>query len=341
MLDVTKAPAVVAQPSVQKQDEGGTKDNTLDNLEANILKELGLPEDGASGAPEGTTSEPKGTLAAGEPKVEDKTAEATAKAERLSQDNARIRATLTKLGVDPDSDTAEHIRTGLITFEDIIRAKQPASAAPSSTKSDVAVPIPLDQKLINLRNKRAALKGEVSAEQFFDLFDTQNELIMDLVQANQTINRQQEISANERKVQSMISAAQDVFNKDVLAGVPKEPELQEIAQEMFLGAADIEHVGMQRQYGERANTPEYFRHTATQIAPRFNKFIQAVYKKGAQDAIDTINKGKPSGQKLINPLQPGAGGGSPPPPPPPKGKFGIENLEANVEEFLSNTQLQV
>lgn len=336
MIDPTKTGVAIQSSPVSSE---GDSESTLDNLDANIIKELGLQTDETPSTPDVVTPKPEGTPAAGESKVDEKDAEAAAKAERLSQDNANLRAVLTKIGIDPDSQTAEHLRAGLITVDDVMRARQPVQPSVETQKSDAAASaVPLDQKLVNLQNILAGQKGDVSAEEYRNAQGKMLEVITDLVRANQNITKKQEIDANNQKIQSMIGAAQDVFNKDVTFKIPEG--MKEIAQEMFLGAADIEHVELQRQFGERANTPEYFRHSAGKVAPRFNQFLQAVYKAGSQAAVDAINRSKPAGQTVVNPLQPGVVGGTPP-PPPKKEQFAIENLDANVDAFLASTETQI
>jgi len=340
MLDPTKTG--VAAPNNPVSGEGSTGTSTLDNLEANIAAEMNLPADTSTSVPaEGTTEVPEATPAAEEPTVEDKLAEATAKAERLSQDNANHRAVLTKLGIDPDSQTAEHLRLGLVTIEDVMRAKQPITPAAEAPKTEAVAPaVPLEQKLINLQKALAEPippTGMTDA-QYHNRESKMLEVITDLVQANQGITREREIDQSNQRVQSMIGAANDVFVKEVAAHIPEE--MKDIASEAFLGAADIEHAEMVKQFGERANTAEHFGNAAAKVAPRFNQLIQAIFKAGGQATIDAINKSNPTGQTLVNPLQPGAGGGTPP-PSVPKDKFDLNNLDANVAEHLAGTQVQI
>jgi len=337
MLDPTKAG--VATQTNPGTTEGSTGTSTLDNLEANVAAQIGGPEGIAPSAPAGATTEPEGTPAAGEPKAGED-AEAAAKAQRISQDNANLRATLIAAGIDPDSDTAEHLRTGLVTLDDIIRSKQPAPTVPAAApKTDAtASEVPLDQKLINLQNALAAQKGDVSAEQYRETQGKMIEVITGLVQANQSITQQRKIDANTQVVQGMIGAANDVFTKEVASDIPED--VREIASTMFLGATDLEHGAVEQQFGNAAHTPEHFRNTAAKVAPKVKAFVQAIYKAGAQAQLEAINKGRPTGGAVVNPLQPGTGSGSPPPPPAP-GKYDIRNLNANVDEVLRSTQLQI
>ena len=61
--------------------------------------------------------------------------EATAKVSRMEQEVAKYAKVMKGLGIDPDSDTAEHLRTGMITRGDYVRSITPseATATPTST----------------------------------------------------------------------------------------------------------------------------------------------------------------------------------------------------------------
>ncbi len=338
MLDPTKTG--VAAPSNPGTAEGSPSTSTLENLDANIAAELNPPTDTSTGvAPVATTQAPEGTPTAGEPTVEEKSAEATAKAERLNQDNANLRALVNKLGVDPDSQTAEHLRLGLVTVEDVVRAKQPATPVAAPQTEPVAPVVSLDQKLVSLQNALGTQTGEVSEAQYRDTQGKMLEVIADLVQANQNTVKNREIDQNNRKVQDMIGAANEVFVKEVATHVPEA--MQDIASEMFLGAADIEHAEVMKQFGPKANTPEQFKNAAAKVAPRFNEFIQTVFKAGGQAVTDAINKANPAGSPIPNPLQPGTTGGGTPPAPAPKNKFDLSNLDANVDEQMALTAPQI
>lgn len=322
---------------------GGSQVSTLDNLEANIANNLGLPTNVSTGEPAGSTEVPPEPPAATEPEVKESDAEAAAKETRLSQDNANLRATLTKLGVDPDSDTAEQLRSGLVTAEDIIRARQPIPPASvvESVKSDAVAPtVSLDQKLINLQNTLTTQKakgGDVSSEEYRNTQGQFLEVITGLVTANQNINQTQEDNALRALLDRTVSTTKEVFGSAVTVKVPDD--VKEIGENFFIGATDVEVGNLAREVGrERAFTPEGYRHVATKMAPKFDQFVQAVYKAGAQAATDAIKKGGPMNE--IVPLSPG-GGGAPPAPPADKNQFNLNNLDANVNAFITSTQRQV
>lgn len=335
MEPITTAVAPQSNPVIENLVDEGSNASTLDNLEANIENEIGSPTDQNAGVTQPpTTPATEEPPAATVPAVEETDAEAEAKTQRISQDNANLRATLTKIGIDPDSDTAEQLRAGLITLDDVVRARAPVT--PQTTVSDAPAPeLPLDQRLSNLQSTLASQKdGEVTAGQYRETQGKMLEVITGLVQANQNIVKEQEVNTQNQRVQGMIDAASDIFSKEVLVNVPED--VREIATEMFLGATDIEHVALRRQHGDNAETPEYFKHTATKVAPKFNTLIQSIYKAG-QQSITAGGVPKPG---VINPIPPGVGAGTPA-PPVPKGKFSDNNLDANVDEYLAQTQARV
>jgi hypothetical protein len=328
------------------QTPDGSQTSTLDNLAANIAQGMGVSDEPATdvstGAPPPATPVPPEPPAAAEPAVEDKDAEAAAKATRLSQDNANLRATLTKMGVDPDSDTAEQLRTGLITVDDLMRARQPVPPTPVSTPTEpkpAAPEVPLDQKLVNLQQTLANQKGDVSAEEYRTTQGQMLEVITGLVQANQNIYQTQESNALQALLDKTLSTTKEVYGSAVTSTVPDD--VKDIGESLFVGATDVEVGNLAREVGrEKAFTPEGYRHVATKMAPKFDKFVQAIYKMGAQAAVDAINRGGSSGQQVVNPLPPG-GGGAPPPPPADKNHFDINNLQANVDAELAATKLVI
>jgi hypothetical protein len=330
MLDTTKTGVA---PVTTPTEPGSTNPSTLDNLAANIAGVIS-PTDASQGAPAvippATTPAPTTPDAATVPKVDDKDAEAEAKAHRLSQDNANLRATLTKMGVDPDGDMAEQLRQGYITFDDIVRTK--TTATPAEPKAP-APEVPLNQKLADLQNVLAEQRrnpNNVTGEQYVKTQDKLLEVITDLATANQNISQQQEMSAQNIKAQRMVDAADAVYSKEVGNTIPKD--VADIAQEMFLGAVNLEHVSLVGKHGERVDTPQVFGNVAAQVTPKFNQFVQAIFKAGQDEATARIT-GKQPTSATVNPLTPGIGTGTPP-PPEPKDKFDIRNIDKNVEEFL-------
>jgi hypothetical protein len=347
MIDVTKTDvAGVANPPVTPD---GSQTSTLENLEANIASELGLPEAAPPAAPvtnTSTSAEPPATTvppepsAATEPEAADSDAEAEAKATRLSQANADMRIILTKFGVDPDSDVAEQLKSGLITVDELLRTRQPVTTA-EPAKPDAAAPVvSLGQKLINLKNARSQLKGDVTAEQFYNLFDMQSEMITDLVKANQNFSQMQEDSALQSLLDKTVGATKTVFNDKVTSQIPDD--VKEFGQSLFIGVTDIEVGSLAQKIGrEKAFTPEGYTHVATQMAPKFDAFVQAVFKAGQRAGANAItNPNAPTGTPPINPVTPG-GGSVPPTPPTDKNQFSLANLDKNVNAVLASTQIQV
>lgn len=326
--------------------------NTLDNLEANIIKELDNvntgENDGVPQIPDTTdTSGQPAAAPAGQATTQEpaKPAEAgadNAKFQRVSQENSNLRKTLTKLGIDPDSDIAEQINSGLITFEDVVRMKTtPAQSfqQPQTQAQQPAPQVTLDQKLTNLTNILAAqkTKTEISADEYLKTQDHILGVVADLVQANQTLQQSSERTVNEQRLDKCVQAINDVFENEIKSIIPAE--VSQVAKSAFLGLTDINNVDLVKQIGpDRAQTPEGYTHTAQQAAPNFKKLIQSVYQAGMKAATKNITTGNPNPNQPntnVVPLTPG--GGPVQPPPPDKNRFDLDNLDANVTNFLAST----
>lgn len=328
---------------------GALPESSLANLEANIAAELNpenqpagsQPDANATDAPPAsspasgdTPSSPE--PAAADPPVEDPIAEA-AKTQRISQENARFRETLSKLGVDPDSQTAEHLRSGLITPEEFVRSRYQPAATPGQPATNAAPEIPLNQKLINLQSTLASQKGKDLKTE--DYLATQDQF-MDVITTMASDNRNIQADSRDRAVQDLqsknIAATGEVFAKTVTTHLPAEAH--EMASDLVLGATDIAVGKLAQQVGQqKALTPAGYAYAARGVSDNMNKVVEAAYKAGHTAALNNINP--PANP--INPLTPGVGGTPPATPPAPKGKFDIQNLDANVAEELAKTEVSV
>lgn len=329
--------------------QGAAQANTLDNLGANVDAEISSQQADASAgaAPDATTPAPGEPGAAPATPVEGTPpAEAgEAKMQRISQDNANLRTTLTKLGIKPDSDVAEQLRTGLITYDDIVRSRTPV--APAATVPEASTPtapeVSLEQKIDNLRsvlNKPIGPEG-IGAENIKEQQTAFLDVIAGQAQEIDNIKQSQEKKESTEKANRMVAATNDVFNAEIIAGLSAEiPEdVRQIGAEMFLGATDIENISLIETHGkEKAVTVDGYRYSATQVAPKMKQFIQAIYKAGQVSMNPNPTPNPPvtpaAPRTSVNALRPGGGGPSPS-PPVPKDKFDINNLVANVDEELA------
>lgn len=317
-------PTGVAPGTDPAINQGDPNKSTLDNLDTNIATELNKSAGGPPPTPAPTEVKPD--------------PEAAAKMTRLSQDNSQLRATLLKMGIDPDSQTAEQLRSGLVTFDEIIRTRQPAPPPP--VQPTLASPkVPLGQKLADLKHALTGQDGKnVTAEEYRATQNQLLEVVQDLVEANQSIARVQENNDLKTLVDQTLSATKQVFGATVAAKVPQD--VREIGEKLFVGATDIGVGELAAQVGrERAFTPQAYRHVAGKLAPDFDRFVQSIFTAGQQAALTSIQRGQPVSQG-INPLPPGTGRGSPPAPPNKK-QFSLENLDRNVDAFIANTQAQI
>ena len=328
---------------------GALPESSLANLEANIEAEL-IPENPPAGSqPDANAADapPASSPASGDPPsspepaaadppVEDPNAEA-AKTQRISQENARFRETLSKLGVDPDSQTAEHLRSGLITPEEFVRSRYQPAATPSQPATNAAPEIPLDQKLINLQSTLASQKGkDLKTEDYLAVQGQLLDVVKGLVSDNQNIHA----DSRDRAVQDLqsrnITATSDVFKKTVTTHLPAE--VHKAASDLVLGATDLVVAGLIPEIGhDRAVSPQGYTHGAKIASDKLNLIVEAAYQAGQQAAVTNLN---PPANPL-NPLTPGVGGTPPATPPAPKNKFDIHNLDANVAEELAKTEVSV
>ncbi len=319
-------------------------ENTLENLNANVIAQLTSPTDVNAGVviPPTTADASGEPPAAAEPQVDEtKPAEAVdeATAHRLRQDNADLKATLLKLGVEPESDTADQIRTGVITVDDLIRARTPITpTAPQSTEPTTPQ-IPLDQKISNLRNTLNQ-QGDVTAKTYKENMGAALEVIMDVVQANQDITQTMESNDLQNLLTSTMNVTKETFRTEVKSVIPEE--VKEIAENFFIGGTEIAAGHLAQKIGKaRAYTPQGYSDAAKLVAPKFDQLVQGIFKAGQTAAVKAIREANPAiNTAVVNPITPGVGGGSPSPPANPD-KFKVENLQANVDEYLRDTQPRV
>lgn len=318
----------------------GQPENTPTNLDANVVAEPTPPTDASAGAaPDATTTAPSEPEAAPAAPVEGTPeAEAAAKSQRISQDNANLRALALKMGIEPDSDTAEQLVAGLVTYEDIQRARQPATTTEAQPSTPTAPEIPLGQKIDNLRSvlsKPIPPEG-LSADEVVSRQNALLDVVAGQAKQIENVTKSQEQKDQQDEAGRMVAATNDVFEKEVLSGLGIEipEEVRQIAASAFLGATDIENINLGNTVGvERANTPDGYRHSATQIAPQFKQLIQALVQVGRNPNPNPNPNPRPTvptpvpGTR-INPLRPG--GGPTPAPPVDKDYFDIRNLDRNV-----------
>ena len=323
-------------------------ENTLENLEVNIAAQLDSLADESTGDAEtpAATPVPGETLAAADTEVEktdaEVAAEETAKMHRVSQDNAKLRATLIALKIDPDSDTAEGLVSGLISVDDVRRAQAPASATAPTATEPATPEISLAQKISNLQTRiKQTGRNPNSTDYQKDMVDMMG-VVTDLVQENQNITQTMESNDLSNLLNTTMTATKETFASEVKTVLPDD--VREIGEQFFVGATDIAVGELARTHGkEAAFTANGYRHAAKGLAPKFDQLMTAVYKAGSDAATKAIKGGKPvpTGTTLVvNPIAPGVGAGTPAPPANPE-QFSIKNLQKNVDDYWKTTTPQV
>jgi hypothetical protein len=347
-MDPNQGNTLVETPDNPASNVGAESEFTEENLEANILAQLDLPTDASTGdviETPAATEVPGEQPAATEPKVEEtKPAEVVDEAtfHRTSQENKDLRATLIKLGVDPDGSTAEQLRSGVVTVDDLIHARASEVTSTPQTPEPTTPQVPLSQKITNLQD-RLSKEGDVTAKSYKEDMKAAMEVITGLAQANQNISQTLEANNANNLLTSVQNATKNVFSTEVKSATLIPEDVLPIAENFFVGATDLGAGKFAGQVGrERAFTPEGYTHVAKSITPEFDQLVQAIHKAGQDAAIAAIKKANPTlnTATVVNPITPGAGGGTPP-PPTEQSNMTIDNLEANVNKYMAETAARV
>jgi len=339
--------AEVAEAAVSTNDQPAS---TLENLDTNVATELAAQADVNAGVVPDTT-----TPASGEPEAApgtpvEGTPEAEAdqgKASRLSQQNAQMRAALTKFGVDPDGDTIEAINTGLVTIDEVIAARQPI--APTAASTPTAPEPTLGEKINNLKSVLAVPipeKGLSSQdvqerqEAFLDVIATQAEQI-------NNVTKTQDQDRATVEANKSVAAINTVFDEQITPILPTglSEELKQTATQMFLATVDFSNDDLVRSHGKaKAQTPEGYTFTAKKVAPQFAAVLKGAFdagiaSTGAAPAVPAVPNAGVHNVTPPNVLKPAVGGA--PPAPVNTTKFTLGNLEANANNYLAAQQPRV
>lgn len=331
-----EAPAVV-QPA-----------NTLENLDVNAATEIAAQADASAGA------DPTATPTPGEPEAAPATpvegtvpAEADeAKMHRISQQNADYKRTLEALKIDPDSDTAEHLRTGMITLGDYVRSITPSEATATPASTPPAPEISLDQQIDNLQSildkpigpdGLAAENVKEQQKAFLDVIKGQAKKLDNIV-------RSQKETEQISQANSSTAAINEVFNKEVAPALPDglTDEAKRTIATVFLAATDFANGELVDSHGkEKAQTPKGYAFSAAKIAPEFNAMIKALSGIGTPTPTPTPTPAIPSVHTPIAPavLRPGTAGSTPPAISTEKPT--LENMEARAKAYIASQQPQV
>jgi hypothetical protein len=188
--------------------------NVIDQLTtgATTTNDVSAPTD-SSASPDAAqtgTPAPAAPDASTEPAVDD-TGIDEATATRVQQENAALRATLMKVGIDPDSDVAENLRSGLITVDDILRTRQPQQPTAQSTQEPEAQPPTLDQKLQSLQ-KRLGRSDPVTNEEYKQDMSAALDVIGTLVRDIQDGKREQN---TQRLFEEVTTSTKEVFSSQL------------------------------------------------------------------------------------------------------------------------------
>jgi hypothetical protein len=235
-----------------------------------------------------------------------------------------------KVGIDPDSDVAENLRSGLITVDDILRTRQPQQPTAQSTQEPEAQPPTLDQKLQSLQ-KRLGRSDPVTNEEYKQDMSAALDVIGTLVRDIQDGKREQN---TQRLFEEVTTSTKEVFSSQLKDKIPED--VRDMGEKLFFYATDQAAGELAASIGrDAAFTGDRYRQVAGKLIPQFDKFISSIFKAGAQAQMSAMNKGGGG----IAPIAPGHSGGAP--PPPNKVDATLESLDDRAAQFMQGTQLRV
>ena len=312
-------------------EESTPKDSSLDNLSANILENLTQAQSGENvDADTAVTQEGTETAATQTQAETTTTAVDDGTVTRLEQQLAESKNLLQVLGIDPEGTTAEQLKAGLITPEQL---KQQISA-PTQTET-TSPQVPLDQKLTNIQSKVSSRQGDITAENYQQDMKELLGVVNDLAETNKNLNKRNEQSDLRNVQQQNIATVYDELGQtEVFKNL--DPSVQETAKQMVLGAVDIgvSRLAIQPNIGNQAYTPAGYKHVANQFIPKFNELITKAFEAGKTANTQQIVKNNTA----IAPITAGTGANT---VQAPAKRFKIEDMGKNTIEYLSKEAVQV
>lgn len=253
----------------------------------------------------------------------DATADATV--DRIRQDNAALRATLIKLGVDPDSSDAENLRNGYVSVDEFVNAKfgrdkppQPASAQPELT---------LVEKIQKLRTAVSSVDGAVSVDDYKQQLLTAVEVIGHIAEDNNIVRSERQQDQTQRVLDNCMNACRTTYQSH---GSFKSlaPEAQVKAASFIESATDMRVGQLAQQIGfDNAAKPQIYQNETAKVLQEFSSLVQAISGKAAPSP-------QPQGMAHVAPQVMGSGPAQPISTPKPK--MDLNDLSTNVDRYLAS-----
>ena len=281
-------------------------------------------DDQTEGVVEPTTTDQAQAEPATQPKVEP-----DATTDRFKQDNAVLRQTLIKLGIDPDSSDAEAIRQGYIDPKDFLAAKygQPTANQPANQPE-----LTLQQKIQKLQQSIESVNGQVSVEDYQNQLSTTVDVLNSLMQENVNLKQGIQQDQAQRVFDNCMNSCRTTYqSNDTFNSLA--PEIQAQAAQFIESATDVAVGKLAQQIGyDRVASPQVYQKETAKVLQQFESLIGAL--QGKPQATH------PAGQpQAVAPVVMGQGPGQPISTPQPTMK--LEDLRSNVDKYLANQRLQV
>jgi len=257
------------------------------------------------------------------------TVEPDATADRFKQDNAALRATLQKLGIDPDSTDAENIRNGYVDPKEIIAAKfgiqqQPVQPTAEPEQSAEEITNKIDSILRSVEGRA------INVDEYQKLERLKLDLNKKLLAENKTLKAQREQDQQQRDYQDCMNACRTTYQSDdVFKNLPTDA--QQKAASFIESIADVRVGNLARQIGwENAAKPQVMQQETAKAVQEFHGLVQAL----------SGQKAAPQQPTNVAPVVPmGSGPGQPISTPRPPMR--LEDLQSNTDRYLAAQAGQV
>jgi len=250
---------------------------------------------------------------------------------RLQQDLANQRKTLAALGIDPDGQTADMLRSGMLSREDVLRMitpqqqQQPQQQQPTEPASPDKT---LETAISRIKQRAESNAETISADDYRKDMAAVLDVVNLLQQRDNTLVSKLEQSEIEQAQNRNIAASKSVYTRDdEFKNLPAE--VQNAAGDLILGAADVIVGQLAREVGmQRAFTAQGYQVATEKSLDKFRAVVKAAYEAGANSVKKQI---EPQGDQ-INPLPAGTGSGT---APPRRERITDDNLEAARNRYLA------
>lgn len=243
------------------------------------------------------------------------------KAARLEQEIAAYKRVIEVMGIDPDSDVAQRVMSGVVSKDDLMRqigAQQPAEQPQQPASAHARL-----QQLVERVN---------NDEPTQDDFKESLQIIADLVNEQNQATEQQKVQTT---LQSCAQAVTNVLHQDpVHSQMPDQ--LKAAEEQMFLAATDFLVGAEARKAGnpQAFLNPRVYGFYANKAAEQLGELREYYMSQGRQPIKPPTTK-----PVQVNPIAPSQGG-QPVQGPPPE-MITVKNMRQAANRYLQGFRGQV